>query len=288
MNPFQHRSIVISSTALFVLLWSSGAIFAKWGLEHSSTLALLILRFTVALAALLLFGSFRGQMLPTLGSRFRVAITGVLLTGGYSAFYFLALEQGVTPGILATILGTQPILTLLFYERRFDISRLVGLTVALFGLMLIVLRSVELERVSSTGTWFALCALFCATAGAILQKGIKQSPLQVLPLQYSSSLLLYLLISPSMPLRVDFDTAFLLSLLWLGLVISVVAQLLLYQMIRSGNLVNVFSLFYLVPIVTAAMDFIVFDHRLSPSSIAGMALIMVGLMLVFHKTKSSA
>src|SRR5262245_39756930 len=131
MNPFQHRSIVISSTALFVLLWSSGAIFAKWGLEHSSTLALLILRFTVALAALLLFG-FRGQMLPTLGSRFRVAITGVLLTGGYSAFYFLALEQGVTPGILATILGTQPILTLLFYERRLDISRLVGLTVALF------------------------------------------------------------------------------------------------------------------------------------------------------------
>jgi len=185
MNPFQHRCIVVSSTALFVLLWSSGAIFAKWGLEHSSTLASLILRFTVALAALLLLGSFRGQVLPTPGSRFRVAVTGVLLTGGYSAGYFLALEQGVTPGILATILGTQPILTLLFYERRFGISRLAGLIAALTGLMLIVLQSVELERVSSAGTWFALCALICATAGAILQKGIKQSPLQVLPLQYS-------------------------------------------------------------------------------------------------------
>lgn len=120
-----------------------------------------------------LFGSFRGQILPTPGSRFRVAITGALLTGGYSVCYFLALEQGVTPGILATILGTQPILTLLFYERRFDISRLVGLIAALIGLMLIVLQSVGLERVSSAGTWFALCALICATAGAILQKGIK-------------------------------------------------------------------------------------------------------------------
>ena len=59
--------------------------------------------------------------------------------------------------------------------------------------------------------------------------------------------------------------------------ISVGAQLLLYRMIRGGNLVNVTSLFYTVPGVTAAMDFLLLGNRMSASSPAGMAIILCGL-----------
>ena len=121
------------------------------------------------------------------------------------------------------------------------------------------------------------------TMGAILQKGINQSPLEVLPLQYAVSLLLCILVTPFESLRFEFDAECLIPLLWLGLVISVVAQLLLYRLIRAGNLVNVTSLFYLVPVVTAALDFLLLGNRLASSSLIGMGTILLGLLLVLKK-----
>src|SRR5215469_7839034 len=126
------------------------------------------------------------------------------------------------------------------------------------------------------------------TMGAILQKGINQAPLEVLPLQYAVSLLLCILVTPFESLRFEFDPEFLIPLLWLGLVISVVAQLLLYRLIRAGNLVNVTSLFYLVPVVTAVMDYCFLGNRLAPLSLAGMGTILVGLLLVFKQPQGKA
>jgi len=72
--------------------------------------------------------------------------------------------------------------------------------------------------------------------------------------------------------------------LWMGLVVSVLATVLLYRMIARGNLVNVTSLFYLVPAVTAVMDYLIFGNKLALLSILGMALIIIGLVFVFRKT----
>lgn len=83
-----------------------------------------------------------------------------------------------------------------------------------------------------------------------------------------------------------------LGLLYLGLVISVGAQLLLYRLICSGNLVNVTSLFYLVPMVTVILDFLILGNAMPALAIAGMAAILAGLVLVFqilpHNGKSGA
>lgn len=74
-----------------------------------------------------------------------------------------------------------------------------------------------------------------------------------------------------------------IPLLWMGLVVSVLATLLLYRLIAQGNLVNVTSLFYLVPAVTALMDYLFFGNRLGLLSLLGMGLIIVGLVFVFRK-----
>ena len=95
-------------TARLVLLWSSGAIFSRWGLDDASPFVLLALRFGVALVFLWLLGWRERRWLPEPGTRAQVAGTGLLLVGGYSCAYFLALDQGLTPGELATILGVQP------------------------------------------------------------------------------------------------------------------------------------------------------------------------------------
>lgn len=358
------------STVLFVLLWSSGGIFSRLGLDHASAFAFLVLRFALACGVLVAIGVWRKRLLPAPGTRARIAAVGLLMIGGYSSCYFLALEYGITPGVLATVLGVQPILTLVILERRafrpgahsaisvseptglgeriardeesalggetalrdgvalddgpalsgrmalskrtvlggattlgegsaigeetplgqapatargtFPLKRLLGLMLALGGLVLLVYQSIGLARFSVMGMLCALAALASVTAGAILQKRVTQSPAAVLPLQYAVSLLLCCLVLPLQPFEVEYSTAFLIPLIWLGVVISVVAQLLLYHLIRVGNLVNVTSLFYLVPVVTAAMDYAFLGNRLSTLSLAGMVGILAGLALVFR------
>lgn len=269
-------------TALFVLLWSSGAIVSRWGLDHASPFILLALRFAVALIVLTALG-WRGRYwLPAPGTRLQVAAVGLMLVGGYSCTYFLALDQGLTPGALATILGVQPIATLLLLERRAALMRWLGLAVALIGLVLVVLDSLMRARVSAAGVGFALAALACITLGAMAQKRITQSPMQVLPLQCAVALALCLALLPAQTLRLDPGLALAGAVLWLGAVISAGASVLLYRLLRAGNLVNVSSLFYLVPGGTALLDWWLLGNRMTAPAQAGLALVVAGLVLVFR------
>ena len=76
-------------------------------------------------------------------------------------------------------------------------------------------------------------------------------------------------------------------MLFLVLVISVGAQLLLYRLIRSGNLVNVTSLLYLVPVVTVVLDHLLLGNTMPTLAIVGMVAILAGLVLVFRKHESN-
>jgi EamA-like transporter family. len=283
MKTIKTTWAAYGSTALFVLLWGSGAISSRWALDHSSAFAILTLRFALALVALLAIAALRRQFLPQPGSRRQVLVSGLALIGGYSICYFLALENGVTPGVLATVLGVQPILTLVLVERHFSAARLAGLLLALGGLALVVQQGLSSAGFSALGMLFALLALGCVTLGAILQKRIGQAPQQVLPLQYMASLLLCLLFVPFRPFEVDWVAGFVLPWLWLGLVISVGAQLLLYRLIQAGNLVNVTGLFYLVPVVTALLDHLLLGNALPLPGWIGMAVIFAGLGLAFRQ-----
>lgn len=280
MNFIHFAWAAQGPTALFVLLWSSGALFARWGLDHASPFAFLALRFALALAVLLAIAPRR--WLPSPGQRLRVASVGLLFVGGYSVCYLLALAQGLTPGVLATLLGVQPILTLLALERRLSARRLLGLLVALGGLSLVVWDSLAGARFSMGGVLYALAALACSTAGAMGQKRITEAPAQVLPLQYAVSLVLCLALLPLQPPRVDWSWGLAGALLGMGVVISVVATLLLYRLIQRGNLVNVTSLFYLVPGGTALLDWLVLDNKMAPGALVGLGAIVAGLVLVLR------
>ena len=211
-----------------------------------------------------------------------------MLIGGYSVCYFEAMAHGVTPGLIATIMGIQPILTLCVVERRLQGIRLLGLLLALAGLVLLVWRSLAASQMAVSGIIFALAALLLMTFGAILQKRSRQAPVDVLPLQYLVSLLLCLFMAPVSGFYVHFSAGFIIPVLFLGLLISVVAQLLLYRLLSAGNIVNVTSLFYLVPVITALLDYLMLGNRLPWEAVVGMAAILGGIMLVFRAPKVSA
>jgi len=273
----------LATMSLFVLLWGSAAIFTRWGLDHGSVFSLLILRFALALGALLLIGLPGRAWWPQPGTRRQVATAGLLLISAYSVCYVEAMAHGITPGLMATLLGVQPILTLLLTERRFSAWRMLGLLLALSGLMLVVYQSLILARLSGLGIAFALGALLSMTFGAMLQKRIQQAPAEVLPLQYLLTLLVYVCFVPFKPLHFEISIGFIIPLLFLGLGISVGAQLLLYRMIRGGNLVNVTSLFYLVPVVTVGLDYLVLGNAMPALALTGMTAILAGLVLVFRR-----
>ncbi|ODL92226.1 multidrug DMT transporter permease [Acinetobacter pittii] len=272
-----------SATSTFVLLWGSAAIFTRWGLDSASPIALLILRFATALFVLLLIAFFRKRLLPKRGTRKQVLLTGLLIIAGYSICYFKAMAHGVTPGLMATIMGIQPILTLCLLEKNLQKERLLGLLIALAGLILLVWKSLTMSFIAPIGIFFALAALICITFGAIMQKNIQQAPTDVLPLQYVVSLVICLFIVPFEHFEITWNSQLIISVLFLGISISVVAQLLLYRLLNQGNLVNVTSLFYLVPVVTALLDFLILKNKLPLAGLIGMIAILIGLMLVFKK-----
>lgn len=271
------------STSLFVLLWSSGAIFSKWGLAFASPFAFLEIRSAIALLGMLLLAPWLRLHLPA-GRRERLyaLATGAVLLGAYQIFYLLALELQVTPGVMATLLGVQPILTAICLERRLSPSRWCGLGLGLGGLVLVVYERIGLAGLSWGGMLCGLLALASITLGSIMQKRIRENPLGTLPLQYLAGLLLCSAFVPFQPFRVDWSLGFLVAVGWMGLVISLLATLLLYRLIARGNLVNVSSLFYLVPAGTAILDYLVFGNRLAMLSLVGMGLIVLGLLFVFR------
>lgn len=280
---FNRHVSALAPTTAFVLLWSSGAIISKIGLQYGSPFALLIARYAVALAVLIAFAVWRGRFLPARGTRKRVICVGLSIAGLYSACYLLALSNGLTPGALATLLGVQPILTLLLTEHRATAMRLLGLGCALAGLVLVVWDGLMAARFDAMGLIFAGLSLLGITAGSILQKQEEQAPAMVLPLQYVAGLAFAGAIAPFGPLHASWHPGFILPVLWLGLVISVGATFLLYRLIARGNIVNVTSLFYLVPGVTAALDWLILGNPMSLHAAAGLALVVGGLLIVFRE-----
>ena len=280
----KKSALAAASTSLFVLLWSSGAIFSKWGLAHASPFAFLLIRFAIALGGLVLLVPLLNLRLPQ-GRQpmLYAAATGLVLLGAYQIFYLLALDLKVTPGVMATIMGVQPILTVVLMERQRSWSRMFGLALGLAGLIMVVYQSIGLAGTSLAGMLFGLLALLSMTAGSIMQKNITRDPLGTLPVQYLAGLLLCGIFVPFQPFHFEHSAGFFLPVLWMGLVVSLLATLLLYRLIARGNLVNVTSLFYLVPAVTAVMDYLIFGNRLALLSLVGMALIIVGLVFVFRK-----
>jgi drug/metabolite transporter (DMT)-like permease len=207
-----------------------------------------------------------------------------MLIGGYSVCYFEAMANGVTPGLIATIMGIQPILTLCVVERRLQGRRLSA--AALAGLVLLVWRSLAASPMAMVGILFALAALLM-TFGALWQKRSRQAPADVLPLQYAVSLGLCLLIAPVSGFRFTVNAGLIIPVLFLGLLISVVAQLLLYRLLSAGNIVNVTSLFYLVPAITALLDYLLLGNRLPAAAMVGMVAIVGGIVLVFRTARSA-
>jgi drug/metabolite transporter (DMT)-like permease len=289
------RLAIATAPALFVLLWSTGFIGARYGLPYIEPLTFLAVRmvFTVLIMAGIALAG--GARWPHVNEAGHSLVAGSLVHGLGLGGVFTAISQGVPAGISALIMGLQPILTSTVANRFMGekVTRLqwLGLALGLVGVLL-VLHDRNIVLAGSVLGWIAnFLALIGLTLGTLYQKrycgGIDWRTGNLI--QYAGVGILFTLGAFAFETReIHWTGELILAMAWLVLVLSIAAVALLYWLIRRSPATGFASLFYLVPVVTAFVAFILFDERLDSISMLGMLICVGGVALVNRVTSSSS
>lgn len=286
---------VFAAPVLFVVLWASGFIGAKFGLAYAEPLTFLTLRMMAVVGLLSVVIVITRPKWPSRAGMMHSALTGLLVHGVYLGGVFVSVGNGLSPGLIALVVSLQPVLTSTIANRwlgeRVMPRQWLGLALGIAGVYLIVRESATTGNATLLAWVAAALALIGITIGTPFQKrfggGIDwRTGLWV---QYASAGLLFALGAVLFETRVVHWTAeFVFALSWLVFVMSFGAIWLLYFLIRRSAATRVVSLFYLTPPVTALMAWGIFNERLAPLSLLGMAVCVVGVFLVNWRIDAAA
>jgi len=280
------RLAIATAPVLFVLLWSTGFIGARYGLPYIEPLTFLAVRMffvVVIMAAIAIIG---GTKPPDAGEIEHSLVAGSLVHGLYLGGVFTAISQGVPAGISALIPGLQPILTSTIANRFMGetVTRVqwIGLALGLIGVLL-VLHDRNIVLAGSTLGWIAsFLSLIGITLGTLYQKRYcgaidwRSGNL----VQYIGAGVLFTIGAFAFETReIHWTGELIFALAWLVLVLSIAAVGLMYWLIRRSAATGFASLFYLVPVVTALFAYLLFGERLDAISILGMVICAGGVVL---------
>jgi len=278
---------ISSLGVLFVVLWSSAWIAGKIGLPYAGPFSLLLIRFAVAAAVMLLIALATKAPWPDkLTDYAHLAVAGLLIQGLALGCAYLGLELGVSAGTSGLVNGLAPLFTAFaavpFLGERIGSRQWLGLSAGLIGVALVVADHVSLGAASWAGyaaTFTALAALVCGTlyqkkfcstmdlrTGGFIQLATAGAAV-FLPALWLDGL------------QVEWNWTLILASAWLSLANSIAAFSLFYVLLRRGEASRVSALFYLVPPVTAIMAFVAFRETLSPAALAGFAIAVGGVYL---------
>ena len=273
--------------ALFVVLWSTGFISAKFGLPYAGPLTYLLLRF--ALVAVLMGGlalALRSPWPVRRATWMHLVVIGFLIHGLYLGGVFVAISRGMPAGTASMLVGIQPILTVflarIWLGERTTTRQLIGLVVGLLGVYFVVEHKMRIAGLDGVGLASIVVALVAISVGTLYQKrhGGGVDMRAAAAIQFGACALLFLLVAPTIePGSVDWTWQFQFALGWSVLVLSVGAISLLYWLLRHGAAADVARLFYLVPAVTMLMAYLLFGETITWLAVAGMVLIATGVTL---------
>lgn len=274
--------------ALFVLLWSTGFIGAKFGLPYAEPATFLVVRFGVVAVLLALLVAWQRVPVPSRPIELmHLSVSGILVHGVYLGGVFSAIDSGINPAVVALIVGIQPLLTAVlvgpFLGERVTARQWVGFAAGVVGVYLVVSGRFSLEGQRLVGLVLSLAALVGISIGTVYQKrhcsGMDLRAGSMI--QFIAAGLFAAVFSLAFETReIEWHPEFLFSLAWLCLVMSIGAISLLMWLIRQGAASRVASLFYLVPPLVAVESWLLFDETLDAAATAGMAFCAVGVWLV--------
>lgn len=272
---------------VFVLIWSTGFIVARYGMPYAPPLKFLVVRYALSLlcfggwvaAARVAWPAQRAQWL-------HLAVTGMLIQAGYLGGVWAAVKAGMGSGLIALLVGIQPVLTAVWLSAHGGViskRQWTGLALGFAGLVLVVLRKLgQGGEVNALTMSLAMFALLSITAGTLYQKRFV-APCDVRTasvVQLGAALIVSLPFALLEGDPIAWNAAVAGAMAWSVLALSLGGGSLLYMLIQRGTATAVTSLLYLVPPCTAVMAWLLFGEPITVVTLIGIALTAVGVSLV--------
>ncbi|MDH5204943.1 MAG: DMT family transporter [Hylemonella sp.] len=277
---------------VFVLIWSTGFIVARYGMPHAPPMKFLVLRYALSILCFLPWIALAGVSWPTSRRQWlHLSVTGVFMHAGYLGGVWAAVKAGMGSGLSALIVGLQPVLTAVWLSStggRVSSRQWIGLGLGFAGLLLVLSHKLEQGgEVSPYTVSMAVLALLSITIGTLYQKRF------VAPCDVRSANAVQLLaaLAVSLPLAwleteaIAWNVEFAAAMAWSVLALTLGGSSLLYLLIQRGAATSVTSLLYLVPPSTAVLAWLLFAEPITVATLSGIALTALGVSWVVRSRR---
>jgi drug/metabolite transporter (DMT)-like permease len=274
--------------AVFVVIWSTGFIVARYGMPYAPPLGFLSVRYALSIACFLPWIVVAGVRWPASREQWlHLSVTGVLMHAGYLGGVWAAVKAGMGAGFSALIVGLQPVLTALWLSYwgsgRISSRQWTGLVLGFTGLVLVVSGKLgHSAEVSSAAIACAVIALLSITAGTLYQKRF----VTLCDVRTANAVQLVAALAVTWPLAVlesepvQWTGTMMLAMGWSVIGLTVGGSSLLFLLIQRGAAASVSSLMYLVPPCTAVMAAMLFSEPISMTMATGILATAIGVALV--------
>ena len=282
----RQDALVRAMPVVFVLIWSTGFIVARFAMPNAPPMKFLALRYFFSFV---LFAGWAVQARVAFPSDRRqvghLAVTGVLIHAGYLGGVWTAVKLGMGAGLAALLVCLQPVLTAIWVSSwggRVTSRQWAGLALGFGGLALVVWHKLGVGEIHAANLLCAFIALISITFGTLYQKrfvapcDVRTASLAQLGAAFAVTLPLALLETEAMRWNAELVGA----MAWSVVVLTLGGSSLLYLLIQRGAATAVTSLLYLVPPCTAVIAWLLFAEPITALTVAGMALTVFGVGLV--------
>lgn len=283
---------------VFVLIWSTGFIVARYGMPHAPPMSFLAVRYALSILCFLPWIVWAGVKWPASRAQWlHLSVVGVLMHAGYLGGVWAAVKAGMGSGLSSLIVGLQPVLTAIWLSAmggaagRVSRRQWLGLLLGFAGLVLVVARKFEGgspgDQATGLNLAFAVFALVSITVGTLYQKRY----VQACDVRTANTVQLLAALLVTLPLALleseamRWNGELIGAMAWSVLGLTLGGSSLLYLLIQRGAAASVTSLMYLVPPSTALIAWVLFAEPITPVTVAGIALTAFGVSLVVRPAR---
>ncbi|MEI8325645.1 MAG: EamA family transporter [Betaproteobacteria bacterium] len=279
--------------AVFVLIWSTGFIVARFGMPYAPPMTFLAWRYALSILCFLPWIAYANVPWPKSAKQcLHLGVTGVLMHAVYLGGVWAAVKLGMGSGLSALIVGLQPVLTAVWLSAtgaRVTRRQWWGLTLGLAGLVLVVSRKfAQGGEANVLNLSLAGLALLGITVGTLYQKRFVQAcdVRSANTVQLTAALLLTAPLALLEPQAMQWNVSLAAAMAWSVLALTLGGSSLLYLLIQRGAATSVSALMYLVPPTTALLAWLIFDEPITLVTCGGIALTALGVSLVVRPART--
>ncbi len=277
----------------FVAVWGSGYVATKLGLQYAPPFTFLTLRFCFGLLCLLpiiLFWKPRWPRTPA--ELAHLAVAGLLMHAVQLGGSHYAQYLGMSAGVTALIISSQPLLTAViasrFLDEKLQPGQWLGVVIGLAGVALVVWHKIDIREVTWGSLLGALIGLIGVTAATLYQRTFSpRADLKAAAVvQFAASVAVLAPLAAAVEgFRVIFSIQLLLSIAFLVVFASILAVSVLYWLMRHGEATRVTSMMYLPPVFAVVLELALFGELPSALTFAGIAVTCTGVAMTVWKRR---